>query len=341
MKHTEISYEVQRLELKHSWNLSRGSWDFKENVIVRLTREGISGWGEAAPNSRYDETPESTVALVEKAAEGLAALHPAEYVRFGEAIQQLGDGQTAAKAALDMALMDWVGKSFKTPLHRFWGLSAAETPITTLTIGIDTPEVIREKVNEAKDFPILKIKLGSRDDREIIAAVRAVTDKPLCVDANEGWKDRETALRNIKWLAGENVVFVEQPMPAAMLDDIAWVRQRASLPLIADESVKQGSEIPQLAAAFDGINIKVMKSGGLQEALRMIWMAKTLGLKVMLGCMVETSLGISAAAALSPLVDYADLDGHLLIKNDPYRGIAIDGGKIVLNDMFGVGVVER
>lgn len=341
MSKTQISFEVQQLELKHSWNLSRGSWDFKENVIVRLMREGISGWGEAAPNSRYDETPESTVAIVEKAAIALADYHPGKYVRFGEAIQQLCAGQTAAKAALDMALMDWVGKSFRAPLHRFWGLSAQETPITTLTIGIDTPEVIREKVNDAKDFPILKIKLGSKDDREIIAAVRAGTDKPLCVDANEGWKDRETALRNIEWLASENVVFVEQPMPAAMLDDIAWVRQRSSLPLIADESVKQGSEIPRLAAAFDGINIKVMKAGGLQEALRMIWMAKTLGLKVMLGCMVETSLGISAAAALSPLVDYADLDGHLLIKNDPYRGIAIDGGKIVLNDLPGVGVTLR
>jgi len=194
-------------------------------------------------------------------------------------------------------------------------------------------------VQEAGRYPLLKIKLGMENDEELISAIRAVTDKPLLVDANEGWKNKEEALEKIKWLALQGVKVIEQPLPARMLEETHWLRERSDIPIIADESVKTAADIPSLATAFDGINIKLMKAGGLQEALRMVWLARTLGMKVMLGCMIETSVAISAAASISPLADYADLDGNLLITNDPFTGVTVHEGKLMLNDNPGIGVV--
>ena len=246
--------------------------------------------------------------------------------------------QNCARCALDMAIMDWVAKSLQVPLYKFWGLDKSKTPVTSFSIGIDTPEIVRQKVREAEKYPVLKIKVGRENDAEIMDAVRSVTDKPVRVDANEGWKTKEVALEKIKWLKTMGVEFIEQPMPAEMIDETRWLRDRVDMPIVADEAVKTAADIPKLAEAYDGINIKLMKAGGLQEALRMIHLAKSMDMKIMLGCMIESSIAISAAAHLSPFVDWADLDGNLLLKEDPFKGVLVADGKLILNDDPGLGI---
>ena len=336
-----ITAKVFELPLKYTWKISRNASDVKPNVLVFLSCQGITGIGEAAPNIRYEESAESTLAFIEKARPLLESADLKQYAHLGQEILDLGPGQTAAKAALDIALLDWNARAMGVPLYRLWGLAPARTPLTSYSIGIDELPVMQKKVREARDFRVLKIKVGTDRDREIIEAVREVTDVPLRVDANEGWKDKHLALENIQWLAGKGVEFIEQPMPAAQFEDYVWLKGRSPLPLIADESVKGLEDIGGLSEGFHGINIKIMKSGGLQQAHHMISLARAHRLKVMLGCMVETSVAISAAAALTPLVDYADLDGHLLIAHDPFRGIGIKNGRIILNDLPGHGAVER
>jgi len=333
-----LEYKIRELKLVHTWTIARSSDDVKNNVFVKFEKDGITGLGEAGPSLRYHETSESTVETIKKAEPLFEQYDPWHFVDLGYAIKGLVEEQTAAKCALDIALMDWVGKKLNLPLYKFFGLDKSKTPLTTFSIGIDTPEKMQEKIAEAEQYPKLKIKLGKDNDAEIMRAVREVTDKPLRVDANEGWKTKEIALEKIRWLETLNVEFIEQPLPAALLEETRWVRERINIPIVADEAVKSAADIPQLAQAYDGINIKLMKSGGLQEALRMIGMARALGLKIMLGCMVESSCAISAAAHISPLVDWADLDGNLLIANDPYRGVTVADGKLILNDQPGLGL---
>ena len=256
-------------------------------------------------------------------------------------IDALAPGNTAAKAALDIALHDWIGKKLGAPWHRIWGLDPAKAPVTSFTIGLDTAEVVRQKTREAAPYKIIKVKLGRDTDRMMIEAIRSVTATPITVDANQGWTDRNEALKKIEWLATQGVLFIEQPMPKAQLDDTAWLRERSPLPLIADESCQRLTDVARLRGVFDGINIKLMKCTGLREAHRMITLARALGLKVMLGCMTETSCAISAAAQLSPLVDWADLDGAVLIKNDCFDGATIVDGRITLTDRPGIGAVKR
>ncbi len=332
---------VKRLNLRHTWTISRNASDFKDNVFVRVERDGIAGWGEAAPNVRYGESTEATVAALQRAENAFASGDWSAYATMPERWKSAVGDQHCAGAALDMALLDWVGRKLDVPLYRLFGLDKSRTPVTTFSIGIDTPEVIQQKVREAADFPVLKIKVGRDNDAEIIAAVRRVTDRPLRVDANEAWRDKETAMQKIRWLAGQGVELIEQPLPAAMIEETGWLRERAGIPLIADEAVGTAGDIRKLAGAYDGINVKLMKAGGVQEAWRMIQVARVLGMKVMLGCMIESSLGISAAAHLSPAVDYADLDGHLLIGNDPFAGLGVERGKLILNERAGLGVQER
>lgn len=332
-----FSYAIQDLTLRHTWTIARGSSDCKTNVFVKLVCEGVTGYGEAAPNIRYEETAASSVDFLKLAQSTVEKADLWHYHNLAEEVAELIPGQTAAKTAIDIAVMDWIGKKVGLPLHRYFGLNKAKTPITTYSIGIDTPEVIKQKIGEAAPFPVLKIKVGLKNDEEVIAAVRSVTDKPLRVDANEGWADKEEALRKIEWLQTQGVELIEQPMPAAMLKETAWLRQRVQIPIIADESVKTTRNIPELAGAFDGINLKLMKAGGIQEAMRMIVLARAFDMKIMLGCMVESSLAISAAASLAPLVDYADLDGNLLISNDPFTGVKVADGQLVLQDAPGVG----
>jgi L-alanine-DL-glutamate epimerase-like enolase superfamily enzyme len=340
---TTLRQTVKRLNLRHTWTIARGSSDFKEYAYVELSSDGVVGWGEAAHNVRYGESLESTQAAIDKARPLIEGANLWHFVDLGYAIQKVVEQQTAAKTALDMALMDWVTKKLGAPLYRYLGLDKNKTPLTSFSIGIDKPEIMQAKIREAEIYSILKIKVGTPDDERIMAAVRAVTDKPLFVDANEGWKSKEEALDKIQWLAENNVILLEQPLPAAMREEQKWLRHRCAeleikLPIIADEDAKRASDIPKLVGAYDGINIKVMKAGGIQEALRMIYLARCLNLKILLGCMIESSLGITAAAHLSPLVDWADLDGNLLIANDPFVGVKVEKGKLVLPDAPGLGV---
>ncbi len=337
----KISTEIQTFHLRHVFRISRGSADTVQTVLVRLEHEGITGLGEAAPISRYGEDVDSTARALLQAGdllpEDLFDLQTLE-LNLG---QRWDHRYQAARAGLEMAVLDWIGKKLSIPLYRLWGLSADHTPKTSFTIGIDEPDVILQKLQEAAPYPILKVKLGTEDDYKLFALIRKHTDKPIRVDANEGWT-REEALEKINWLATQGVEFVEQPLPASDTDGMWWLKERVKLPLVADESIHTSADIPRMLGAFDGINIKLMKCGGLREALAMIHTARSCGLKVMLGCMVESSLGITAAAHLAPLVDYADLDSHLLITDDPFVGMQLDtDGRILLPSAPGIGVVNR
>ncbi|MEW6456298.1 MAG: dipeptide epimerase [Acidobacteriota bacterium] len=332
-----VKAKIYELKLKHAWGLARGTWTTRRNVFVRIERDGISGIGEAAPIARYNESAESNLNFIERANPILERSLWEYYERWNE-IDAITEGEHAAKAALDMAILDWIGKKLNIPLYRFLGLDKGKTPITTFSIGIDEIKVMQEKVKEAEEFPVLKIKVGTKDDKKIIEGIREVTNKPLRVDANEGWKSKEEALEMINWMAKKGVEFIEQPLPSNMINEQTWLKERTKIPIFADESLMKASDIPRIAHAFHGINIKLMKCGGMHEALRMVSMARSLGLKTMLGCMIESSLAITAGATISLLFDYADLDGNLLITNDPFKGVRTVKGKLFLSDKPGLGV---
>jgi L-alanine-DL-glutamate epimerase-like enolase superfamily enzyme len=285
------------------------------------------------------QTVESVCAFLEKVDLGRFS-DPFQLEDILAYVDSLSPGDTAAKAAVDIALHDLVGKLLGQPWFRLWGLDPAKAPDTTFTIGIDTPEVVREKTREcAGQFNILKVKVGLDNDVEMIRTIREITDLPLAVDANQGWTDREKALDEILWLAEQGVVMVEQPMPKERLDDNAWITERSPLPIFADESIQRLADIPAIKGAYSGINIKLMKCTGMREAWKMLTYARAEGMRVMVGCMTETSCAVSAAAQLSPAVDFADLDGNLLISNDRFTGVTVEGGRLVLPDRPGIGLL--
>ncbi|HVR71875.1 MAG TPA: dipeptide epimerase [Vicinamibacteria bacterium] len=324
------------LRLRHTFRIARGASDVRENLLVELEHAGEVGLGEAAPIRRYGEDRASATAAVEAMAGRLAEPRAFSVAARAAAVP----GQRSAEAAVDMALHDVAGRRMGVPLYELLGLDRSRAPETSFTIGMDAPEVVARKVKEAASYPILKVKMGSADDREVLTAVRDSTDRPVRVDANEGWTPAE-AVERLSWLARMGVEFVEQPLPADQIDETRALRRQSPLPFYADESVHRAEDIPRLAGAFDGINIKLMKCGGLAEALRMIAVARAHGLKVMLGCMIESSIAITAAAHISPLVDTADLDGNLLLDEDPYAGATVAGGRLVLPDAPGLGVRPR
>lgn len=254
-------------------------------------------------------------------------------------IDDLAPKNTAAKAAVDIALHDLLGKMMNRPWHRIWGFNPANTPYTSFTIGIDTAEMVRQKVREAAPYKLLKVKLGLDTDKVMINTIREVTDKPLCADVNQGWKNKEEALEMTHWLAERGVLFLEQPMPSEQVDDNAWLTENSPIPTVADEAVQRLADVRKAFGVYNGINIKLMKCTGMREAHQMAELARALDMKVMLGCMTETSCAISAAAQLSPMVDWADLDGALLIRNDVYRGMEVLDGKITLPNRPGIGIV--
>lgn len=314
------------------------SSDFRDTFHLAYSRDGVTGHGEGAPIPRYKETAATAKAAIESLRGMLLSADPWQFTKLlGEVFRRI-PGEFAGKAALDMALMDWVGQKLGTPLYRYFGLDPKDAPLTTFSIGIDTPEMTRKKVEEAAQFPVLKIKVGLANDEATMDTVRQITRKPLRVDANEGWTNKEEAVRKINWLEKMGVEFVEQPMPAAMIEETRWVRSRVHIPIIADEACMHAGDIPKLRDAFDGVNVKLDKAGGVLEAHRMIQIAKALGMKTMLGCMVSSSVSVTAAAHLSPLVDYADLDGNLLISNDPYAGVTVKDGRLVLPAGPGLGL---
>jgi L-alanine-DL-glutamate epimerase-like enolase superfamily enzyme len=314
------------------------SSQYRDTLHVALTRDGITGHGEGAPIVRYHEDAASARKAVESVRDLLLTSDPMRFAKIMAGVFQRVPGEWAGKAAVDIALMDWVGQKLRIPLYSYFGLDPRDTPLTTFSIGIDTPEITKQKTREAADYPILKVKVGLATDEPTIEAVRSVTDKPLRVDANEGWKDREEAVRKINWLEKQGVEFIEQPLPADRIDDTRWVRGRVHIPIIADEACQRASDIPGLKEAYDGVNIKLDKSGGMLEAYRMIQIAKALGMRTMLGCMISSSVSVTAAAHLSPLVDYADLDGNLLISNDPFHGVRVEKGKLILPEGPGLGL---
>ncbi len=332
-----MTVRIYDLKLRYAWGLSRGTWTTRRNAFVKIEKDGVTGLGEAAPIARYNETAESAAAFIEKARPILERDLRDYAVRMRE-IEAVGPGEHAAKAALDMAILDWFAKTLNVPLWRLLGLGRDKVVTTTYSIGIDEVPVMQQKVREAADFSVYKIKVGTADDRKIIEGIRAVTDKPLRADANEGWKTKEQALEMINWMAGQGVELVEQPMPADRLEDYAWLKDKVKIPVFADESLILPSDLPRIAPYFHGVNVKLMKCGGVQEAVRLAGMGRALGLKLMIGCMVETSVGISAGAAVASLFDYADLDGTLLISNDPFKGVEIVKDRILLNDKPGLGV---
>ena len=324
------------LNLRHVFRTARGGSATRSNVIVEVDHEGHSGIGEAAPIKRYAQSVETSARAIGEMAGRID--DPRAYAVA--AARAAVKGEAAAEAAMDMALHDLAGRRLGAPLYELLGLDPRKTPQTSFTIGLDTPEVVVRKVREASAYPILKVKLGSDDDREVLTAVRDTTDRPIRVDANEGWTPAE-ALARLEWLAKMGVELVEQPLPAAMIAETRELRRLSPLPFYADESVHRAADIPPLAGAFDGINIKLMKCGGLNEALDMIAVARAHGMKIMLGCMIESSIAITAAAHISPLVDIADLDGNLLLDHDPYVGATVKDGRLVLPDGPGLGVKPR
>ena len=329
-----IVSRITELQLQHPFKIARRATDASRQVISVEIDGGI---GETAPARFYGETVQTVSVAMENIApvlpENLDAIHDVM-----EVVETTLGGNYAAKSAIDMALHDRLGKKLGVPLYQLWGLNPHKTPCTSFTIGLDEPEVMAEKTQHAEAYPILKVKLGTPRDIEIIQKLREVTDKPIYVDANTAWTPKE-AVRRIRELARYGVELIEQPTKPYDLAGLKFVREHSALPIIADESVKRASDIPTLAECVDGINIKLVKCGGLLEAYRMINVARAHGLQVMIGCMIESSLGITAAAHLTPLVDYADLDGNLLIANDPYTGVTLDEGKLILPNRPGIGVI--
>ena len=341
----KLRFFPYELKLRHVFTVASYSRSTTPDVQVEIEYDGLTGYGAASmpPYLQHElGTMDSVLAFLETVQDRIGQFaDPFQLEDILTYIDRLSPGNAAAKAAVDIALHDLVGKLLQAPWHRIWGLDKDKAPSTTYTIGIDTPEVVREKTKEcAGRFNILKVKLGRDNDKEMIDTIRSVTDLPIAVDANQGWTDRRYALEMIHWLKEKGIVMVEQPMPKARLDDIAWVTQQSPLPIFADESLQRLSDVAALKGAFHGINIKLMKCTGMREGWKMLTLARALGMKVMVGCMTETSCACSAAAQLSPAVDFADLDGNLLIANDRFKGMEVQKGKITLTDLPGIGVVK-
>ena len=334
-----LRFRPYTLQLKHVFTVAVSSRTTTPVVLTEIAYDGVVGYGEASMPPYLGESHETATAFLSKVDLARFA-NPFELETILEAIDALAPGNPAAKASVDIALHDLVGKLLKQPWYNIWGYDPAKAPVTTFTIGIDTPDVVKQKTREAAEFKVLKIKLGRDTDRTMVEAIRSVTDKPMSGDANQGWTDRQQALDMIGWLKERGFLYVEQPLPKERVDDLAWLTERSPLPIIGDEGVQRLPDVRKALGVYSGINIKLMKSTGMREAQKMLQLARGLGMKVMLGCMTETSCGISAAAHLSPMVDWADLDGALLISNDVFDGAKVIDGKVMIPDRPGIGAVK-
>lgn len=333
-----LKFFPYELQLRHTFTVASYSRTTTPDVQVEIEYEGITGYGEASMPPYLGQSVETVTAFLNKVK--LEQFQdPFQLEDILAYIDSLSPGDTAAKAAVDIALHDLVGKLIGQPWYKLWGLDPGKAPSTTFTIGIDTPEIVREKTLEAAGkFNILKVKVGLDTDEQMIRTIREMTDVPLAVDANQGWKDRSKALDEIFWLQEHGVVMVEQPMAKERIDDNAWLTERSPLPIFADEAIQRLADVPSMKGVYSGINIKLMKCTGMREGWKMAQLARALGMKVMVGCMTETSCAVSAAAQLSPYVDFADLDGNLLIANDRFEGVKVVDGLLTLPDRPGIGV---
>jgi L-alanine-DL-glutamate epimerase-like enolase superfamily enzyme len=337
-KKMKLTFRPFGLQLKHVFTIANFSRTTTPVVLTEIEYDGITGYGEASLPPYLGETQASVQEFLKKVdLEQFAS--PFELEEILDYIDKIAENNTAAKASVDIALHDLIGKIMGQPWHKIWGLDKSKAPSTTFTIGIDTPEVVRQKTQEvAASFNILKVKLGREGDKEMIEIIRSVTDKPIAVDANQGWNDKHYALDMIYWLKEKGIVMIEQPMPKYKLDDAAWLTERSPLPVFADESFQRLTDVLRLKGAFSGVNIKLMKCTGMREAWKILNVARAANMQVMIGCMTETSCAVSAASQLSPATDWADLDGNLLISNDIYKGVTVVNGKLVLPDLPGIGI---
>lgn len=337
-KGLRLAFFPYELKLRHAFNLARSSRTTTPDVQVEIEFDGVKGYGEASMPPYLGESVESVCRFLGRLDLGQFS-DPFRIEEIHEYMESVAPDNRAAKASVDIALHDLCGKIMGQPWYKIWGLDPGRTPCTSYTIGIDTPEVVRQKVAEAAPYRVLKVKMGLDNDRELVETIRECRpDVPLCVDANQGWNDRDRALEMCHWLKERGCMFVEQPFDKSRLDDAAWLTERSPLPVIADEAVQRLTDVGRLAGAYSGINIKLMKSTGMHEAYQMAVLARALGMKVMLGCMTETSCAVTAAAQLSPLADYADLDGNLLISNDRFDGLTIENGRVIIPSRPGIGV---
>lgn len=336
----KLRFKPYTLEMRYVFTVASFSRTTTPVVLTQLEYDGIIGYGEASMPPYLGESQESVINFLNNI--DLSGFNsPFQTEELLAYVDQISAKNTAAKAAVDIALHDLIGKILGQPFYKIWGLNPALIPATSYTIGIDTEEVVRKKVMEADQFKILKVKLGLETDKMIIDTIRQCTDRPLCADVNQGWKNKEQALEMSHWLAERGVVFLEQPMPKEQIDDNAWLTEHSPIPTIADEACQRLIDVPALQGVYSGINIKLMKCTGMREAKRMAELAQALKMKVMIGCMTETSCAISAAAQLAPLVDWADLDGALLIGNDIYDGMKVIDGQCILPDRPGIGVIPQ
>jgi L-alanine-DL-glutamate epimerase-like enolase superfamily enzyme len=337
-KKLKLSYRPYDLQLRHVFTIANSSRTTTPVVLTEIEYDGITGYGEASLPPYLGETQASVMDFLKKVNLDQFA-SPFELEDILSYVDKIAENNTAAKASIDIALHDLVGKIMGQPWHKIWGLDKSKAPSTTFTIGIDTAEVVKQKTREAAPlYNILKVKLGRDNDKEMIETIRSVTDKPIAIDANQGWGDKHYALDMIHWLKEHGVVMIEQPLSKHRLDDNAWVTERSPLPVFADEAFQRLTDVLKLKGAFTGVNIKLMKCTGMREAWKILTTARAAGMDVMIGCMTETSCAISAAAQLSPAVDWADLDGNLLISNDLYQGATVINGKLTLNDLPGIGI---
>ncbi len=336
-KGLKLRFKPYDLQLKHTFTLAGSSRNTTPVMLTEIEYEGIVGYGEASMPPYLGESQET-------AGKFLSSLDLSQFndpFRLDEILEYVdrkAEGNCAAKASVDIALHDLLGKIMQQPWYKIWGFNTEDTPNTSFTIGIDTDQIVRQKVKEAESYRMLKVKLGRDNDKQMIETIRSVTDVPMCVDVNQGWTDKKFALEMTHWLEEKGIEFIEQPMPKSAIDDIAWLTQHSPLPIIADEALQRLPDIKKAHGVYSGINIKLMKCTGMREAHKMITLARALDMKVMIGCMTETSCAVSAAAQLAPKVDWADIDGNLLISNDVFRGIRIIDGKVALIDAPGIGI---
>ena len=332
-----LKFTPFELKLRHAFNLAKYSRTSTPGVQVKIEYEGYTGYGEASMPPYLGESIESVTKFLSKV--DLSPFNdPFKMEEILAYVDALEPENRAAKASVDIALHDLVGKLIGQPWYKIWGLSIDKIPQSSFTIGIDTPEVVKQKIKEADDYKVIKIKLGLDNDKEMIDIIRQCTDRPICVDANRGWKTKEQAMEVIEYLADKNCLFIEQPMMEDKLDDTAWIRERSPIPIIADEVFHRLPDIVKLKDYYDGINIKLMKSTGMSEAYKMVTLARAFGMKIMCGCMTETSCAIAAAAQLSPLIDWTDLHGNVLIADDIFSGVKVIDGRVTPSDAPGIGV---
>jgi len=334
----KLTYKPYFLRMRFPFRIADNVRTGTPLMLVKIEYNGYNGYGEASMPPRYGEDIQTATDFLEKVDLSSFGCFP-DIAPILKYIDDIAPGNPAIKAALDIALHDLRGQFLQQPVHQLYGLPAA-TLITAQTISIEAPVIMAQRVKEAAAFRYLKIKLGTPDDRELIRAIRKETDKPLYIDANQAWKNPEEAVQLIEWLAKQNCVFIEQPMPKEDYEGMHWLKSRSPLPLIGDEGIQRLADLETAHEYYHGINVKLMKSTGINEAYMMLTRAKELGLKTMIGCMSETSCAIAAAAQLGSLAEYIDLDGNLGVTNDPFTGFTCEGDEIRVDKTFGIGLKQ-